>query len=277
MRQFRQWVQRLTAFAVLRPHLVFASIRDALSKGGCSMSNRSGWMLCLLAATLFAAHVPARAGPLAPGERRGDESMRLDLNDPSFAGDTLLSETTPFDIIFEQPEGSPPNSVNGTLTHLVVRESATGNLAFHYRLQGDVVGGVIDFEDLIVNGFAGFTTDVFSDQDSFGIGTASRSANGDTVTFQGDEEPFSGNFVIRTNATEFEAGAGSTAVLVRAQTGEPIGGPDRTVTLAATAAPLADDGGPGPNPIPLPPAVWAGLATMGGFGAMKRLRQRRAS
>src|SRR5688572_29977489 len=114
--------------------------------------SRSSLILFVLATMALTAQVPARAGPLAPGERRGDEAMRLDLNDPSFAGDTLLSETTPFEIDFEQEEGSPPNSVNGTFTQLVVRESATGNLAFHYRLQGNVVGGVIDFEDLIVNG-----------------------------------------------------------------------------------------------------------------------------
>jgi hypothetical protein len=220
---------------------------------------------------MLALSLPANAGPLAPGERRGDDSMRLNLNDPSFAGSTLFSESTPFNIVFEQPEGGAANSVSGTFTHLVVRESATGNLAFHYRLEGDVIGGVIDFEDLIVSGFAGFTTDVFSDQDSFGIGVSERSADGDTIRFQGDEEPFRGNFVVRTNATEFEAGAGTAVLFATAQTGDPIGGPDRTFTFT-TAAPVEGDDGE-PNPIPLPPAAWAALATMGGFGALKAVRR----
>ena len=228
------------------------------------MSTRPGSMACLLAAAMFAAPVPAKAGPLAPGETRGGAAYVLNLDDPSFAGDTLLSETTPFEIVFEHEEIGT-SFVRGTFTHLVVRES-TGRLAFHYRVQETASGGsIIDFENMFVSGFAGFTTDVFSDQTDLTEARASRSADGDTIDFIADEEPFSGNFVVRTNATAFEAGAGSASVLARFQGSEPIGGSDRTVVLAATAA-----------PVPLPPAVWAGLATMGAFGAFKRLRRRRA-
>ena len=214
------------------------------------------------AGALLALPLPAYAGLLAPGQTQGGEAFVLNLGDPSFAGETLLTETRPFEIDFEQPEGGAPNSVSGTFTHLVIRESATGQLAFHYRLQQTgAVGGVIDFENLAVSGFSGFTTDVFSDQTSLTQARASRSADGDTITFVGDEEPFSGNFVVRTNATAFDTTGGSTVVFATAQTGDPIGGPDRTITFVTAAA------------VPLPPSVWAALATMGGLGALKAARR----
>ena len=242
------------------------------------MSNRSRRLIVLSVAAFASAFVgtsaPLLAGPIAPGETRsGEEYLFFDVNDPRFAGDTVFSSTTPFEVVYEQEDGSDANFIRGTFTHLVIRES-TGRLAFHYRLQEtQQVGGAIDFENLFVDGFAGFDLDVFSDQDSES-GEVSRSADGDVLDFVGQEEPFSGNFVVRTNATAFEEGA-DISVLARAQTGDPIGGIDRTLVLGPTAVPAADDGGPGPNPIPLPPAAWAALATMGGFGAVKRLRRRR--
>lgn len=241
------------------------------------MSNRSRWLAAstLAALACAAASTPLPAGPLAPGESRGGEEYLLDLNDPSFAGETLFATTVPFEVLFEQQDGSDANFIRGTFTHLVIREAATGRLAFHYRLQEtQQQGGAIDFENLFIDGFAGFSTDVFSDQDSLG-GEVSRSADGDTIDFVGDEEPFSGNFVVRTDATAFDEGA-DVSVLARAQTGEPIGGIERNLVLGPTAVPAADDPGPTPNPIPLPPAAWAALATMGGFGAVKRLRRRGA-
>ena len=237
------------------------------------MSNRSTWLTSLSVTTLLVASSPLYAGPLAPGESGGGEAFVLDLNDPSFAGETVHSSTTPFEVVFDQPE-SGQDVIRGTFTHLVIRESATGRLAFHYRLQEtQEQGGTIDFENLFVDGFGGFTTDVYSDQVSLGS-DASRSADGDVIDFLGDEEPFSGNFVVRTDATAFEEG-GDVAVLARAQTGSPVGGSDRTLILGPTAVPAADDPGPTPNPIPLPPAAWAALMTMGGFGAIKKLRRRR--
>jgi hypothetical protein len=89
---------------------------------------------------------------------------------------------------------------------------------------------------------------------------------------------------IETDATEFnDEGTGefrADAEFVVVDPTDPEGGPgqvglDATVTFEGLFQPFADDGGPGPNPIPLPPAAWAGLATMGGFGVIKRLRRRK--
>ena len=51
---------------------------------------------------------------------------------------------------------------------------------------------------------------------------------------------------------------------------DPAGGTERFPQFD-TFRPAADGGEP--NPIPLPPAAWAALATMGGFGAVKALRR----
>ena len=209
----------------------------------------------------------ARAGLLQPGETGGGEEFILDLADPSFQGETLASTSTPFEFNGTNSSGEPV-FFRGTFNTSVVRESATGRLAFHYQFLRGQSNQILDFENFYVSSFQGFETDVFSDQTSLSQGRATRSADGRTIDFVGDEEN-NANLVVRTNATAFAAG-GTAALWGSFQ---PSGG-DETQTYEAFQ-PVADDPGPGPNPIPLPPAVWAALSTMGAFGAMSKLRRRR--
>jgi hypothetical protein len=220
----------------------------------------------LATAALVAFSAPAQAGPLAPGEVGGGEAFVLNLDDPSFQGETVASSTAPISIETVDPDTGEPRSFTGTFNHRVVRESATGRLAFHYEFLRTGVVGIYDFESFVVGDFTGFTTDVFSDQTALTQARAIRSADGATVEFIGDEEN-NANVVVRTDATVFQPGG--TARL------EGEFQPDllnQDVTFE-TFRPAADDGGPGPNPIPLPPAAWAALATTGGFGGVKVLRR----
>src|SRR5829696_1349117 len=125
----------------------------------------------LVVTVLVVAAGSAYGGALAPGEGMGSGDVYLlDPGDPSFAGDPLFSYTTPFEIVFEQPQGGN-DAVRGTFTHSVVREAATGRLAFHYRVQqAERVGRVIDFDDVYVRGFSGFATDVYGDQRALVVG-----------------------------------------------------------------------------------------------------------
>ena len=241
-----------------------------------AMSHGRTRLLAGAVGLLLAVAVPARAGVLAPGQSTGGEAFRLaDPNAPQFQGDTLETVTLPIDITTAGEDGQP-RFVRGTFTHKVVRESAGGTLAFHYQVDGTEQNEIVDFDDFFVTAFGGFTTDVFSDQEGGGgvDASVSRSADGNEIHFLGAEDPFDGYFIVRTDATEYEDG-GTARVLARFQTGVPSQSQDQFATFD-TFQPLADDGGPTPNPIPLPPAVWAALSTMGAFGAVKKLRRRRA-
>jgi hypothetical protein len=235
--------------------------------------RRSSVPFVLSLVILFGGFEAAHAGPLAPGQTRGGDAFRLDLNDPSFAGQTLATRTITQDVTDVDTVTGEMIGVSITLTHLVVRETATGNLAFHYRIAGTQDNATVDFENLDVTAFAGFTTDVFSDETSLTDAGSRRSADGNTIGFIGDES-WGAAFVIRTNATGFEED-GTAVVWASFQTGDPAGGTQRFPSFD-TFRPTAD-GGPGPTPIPLPPPAWAGLATAGLFGTLRRLRRRRRS
>jgi hypothetical protein len=213
--------------------------------------------------------VSAQAGVLAPGEQRAGDDFILNLDDPSFDGETLATRTTPFEVLRADTETGETIGVTGAVTSAVIRESATGRLAFHYSVTGTEVGATVDFENFFVTGFSGFATDVFSSETSLTSGRATRSADGDEIDFVGDES-WGADFVVRTDATAFEEGGGAR-ILASYQTGSPEGGSDAFPSVDAFR-PAAD--GPGPVPIPLPPALWAGLATMGTFGALRIARRR---
>lgn len=133
---------------------------------------------------------------------------------------------------------------------------------------------VVDFETFVAGGFAGFTTDVFSNQDAFSSGSASafRTADGDSVRFLANEswsQPAA--FVVRTGVTEFDEGG--VGVIETEFLGlSPIDGMRYRSFQFDSFGPAA---GPSPNPIPLPPAAWAAAGTMLGFGAVRRLRRRK--
>jgi len=229
--------------------------------------------LFLVAAAALSATAPARAGVLVPGQSTGGEPYRLtDPNAAEFQGNTLETVTLPIDIATTGEDGQP-RFVSGMFTHKVVRESASGNLAFHYQVDGTQQNEIVDFDDFFVTAFGDFGTDVFSDQSGGSVDAgAIRSPDGNEIHFIGAEEPFDGYFIVRTDATDYEDG-GTARILARFQTGVPSQSQDQFQTFE-TFQPAADDG-PGPTPIPLPPALWAGLSTMGVFGAIRVLRRRR--
>ena len=72
---------------------------------------------------------------------------------------------------------------------------------------------------------------------------------------------------------ELDTGRYVLSFLTEASTNDPA----RDWSYALDFDVTATDPGPGPtpNPIPLPPAAWAALVTMGGFGALKKLRRRK--
>ena len=217
------------------------------------------------ASLLFAA-APAHAGLLAPGEDGQGDDFVFNPGDPAFAGETLASRTAPIELTRVDDDTGETQTYSGTFNTRVVREP-TGRLAFHYQFLRGTGNAPLDYENFVVGGFAGFETDVFSDQTSLTAGAASRSADGDSIDFVGDESA-DGNVVVRTNATAFDETG--TARLVASFQPDAV---DQFQSFTAFA-PAADEPGPQPNPIPLPPAAWAALATMGGFGAVKRLRRR---
>lgn len=226
--------------------------------------------LPVVAGVLLAWSLPAGAGILEPGELNEGEENLLNLDDPSFAGTELASRTLPFETSHLDPLMTPaePRTVTGTLTQRVIRESATGALAFHYEVTGDVDGPFgVDFENLSVGDFRGFTTDVFSNETDLSTGGAQRSSDGRIVTFTGDES-WGAYFVVRTNATAFDEGGTAVIDVTFLPTG-----PVRDLPFDAFRPTLQDDGAGEPNPIPLPPAAWAALATMGASGALKGLRR----
>ena len=210
---------------------------------------------------------PAWAGPLAPGQSGAGQAFVLNELDPSFQGQTLASTSTPFEVTEVDPDTGFSEFFRGTFNHRVVRESATGRLAFHYEFLRGLSNGILDYENFVVGSFAGFETDVFSDQTSLTTGAASRSADGTTIDFIGDEES-PAHLVVRTNATDFAQTGTATLIAAFQPDGE-----FQQIPFTAFA-PAADDPGPTPNPIPLPPAAWATLAAVGGLGAAKRLRRR---
>jgi hypothetical protein len=111
----------------------------------------------------------------------------------------------------------------------------------------------VDLEALAVVGFAGFTTDVVSDQSGTLV---NRTTDGDVITLAFDSsEDVNGVFVVRTNATAFEESQ-TLAIEIDFPPSSK-----RVSQFFATFQPSADAGpGPGPTPVPLPPAAASAIA-----------------
>lgn len=226
--------------------------------------------LILSTAAVLSVAAPARAGVLVPGQRGGGEDFVLNIDDPRFEGETLATRTTPFEVLTTDVDTGATIGVTGTLESSVVRESATGTLAFHYSVRGQERNATVDFEELRVGGFAAFDTDAYSNETSLTQARSNRSGDGDLIEFTGDES-WGADFVVRTNATAFDED-GRAVIWAAFQTGEPASGFNHFPGFD-TFQPAA--AGPGPTPIPLPPALWAGLSTIGVFGAFRALRRRK--
>ena len=210
---------------------------------------------------------PAGAGTLAPGQSRSgnnEDDNVFPLPDPATWRGEVLAERTQDYEFSAVTEDERQLFSRGTFTSRVHRDLGTGGLAFVYEFDEteNVGGDVRDFEQSSLGGFAGSDVDFYFSRDEFLV---SRSADGATLTILPNLEVVEGTFLVRTGAGAFDEN-GSFLVNMDFE-----GSGQSDSATFATFQPLA---GGEPNPIPLPPAAWAGLATMAGFGVIGRLRRR---
>jgi hypothetical protein len=205
-------------------------------------------------------------------------------------GDVVATQEHPITLSYtiNLPEGATVldnNVFDTTLRSQVLRDQLTQRLTFVYQVD-PLAGRALSLKEgnVIVSAFGDFFTDVSSPISWFG----SRSADGNTITAEttgiGDGEML--NFVVATNATEFDS-TGTAEVFF--QNVFPIDNPTEPLqdqaTLAASVTtsgvfqPAVDagggGGGGGGGAIPLPSAAWTGLvglATGALLAGAKRVR-----
>jgi hypothetical protein len=157
-----------------------------------------------------------------------------------------------------ETEGAPISDGSSTSFSL----SFTTDRALNYDYRADTGGGrpfTVAFDDFS----ASAEVDVFGNLS--GDWPGPRDPNGNTqISF--DEIHRTGVLAAGTHTLSVEAVAG-----LERDTG---GGSNGSFNLVLTPA---DDGGPTPTPVPLPAAVWPGLAALGGVFGVTQARKRRAA
>jgi hypothetical protein len=248
-------------------------------------------LIAAAAAAASALLVPVsagRAGVVRPGETVVVSD--LDLTMPE--GAVLAQSVLPFALTYEPSGGGSlldfDGTVGGTLTSTVVREAATGTLAFVYDVDfsGDAGADASEASVLTVGGFGAFATDVTGALDFESVILASRAEDaGSAVQLSSDDPGLGGapKLVVRTDATAFAATGtarffAGDELAVLTPDGLSLEVAAGTAEVAGIFQPAADDGtgGGGATPIPLPPAALIGLATMAFAGAARRRSLRRA-
>jgi len=208
----------------------------------------------------------ARAGLIAPGETGSGHTF---LTDGPLTGTVVAERTVPYE--FSAPDEVPDDPdvpatlfARGTITSRVLRDDATGRLTFVYTGTQTATNSIVDLDALAVVGFAGFTTDVVTDQSGTLV---NRSTDGDAITLSFDSsEDVNGLFVVRTNATAFKELAEGLAIEIAFQ-------PDSTrVSQFFDTFQPAADAGPGPAPIPLPPAAASAIAAAVSLAMLRAAR-----
>jgi hypothetical protein len=248
------------------------------------MRLRSSLVSSVCAAAFALTPVVAGGASVTPGQ-----TVEVDGSDFQLpAGEKLAEKTIDFTLNFALPAGgdtaNPPPTTTGSLTSSVFRSTTGGGLVFVYDLDLDRETDYADESSVLtVRSFGNFATDVTGVIDAQQGIRVQRSADGSALFGDNPGEGLGGApvFAVATDATAFDgSGSGSFEAFAEFVVGGP-GFPDGAEQMGLGARfdftglyqPLADDGGPGPNPIPLPPAAWAALATAGMFGAGARLRR----
>ena len=129
-----------------------------------------------------------------------------DLEPQAWPGDVLASRTTPFDIRASDESSGREAFVTGTLTNEVVRESESGYLSFHYKV--DITGGsgdIRDFEGINLRGFNTYFTDFRADVSGNETGALSRDEGGDSFYFRLGERSEHW-LIVRTDAPAYAEG-----------------------------------------------------------------------
>ena len=245
--------------------------------------NARCYGLSFLALALVPAFVAA--APVAPGQSVQVDNMGLPV--PLPAGPKLAEQTVPFTLNYNLPAGvttaDPTPSTTGSLTQSVFRNTSTGGLTFVYDMTVQDEDLYVDeISRLTVGSFGTFSTDVTgSSSRHTSVLNASRSADGATITSLASEglggAPL---LIVDTNATAFDR-SGTGTYFADAEFVVPVAGLpgefqqtdlNATANLTGLFQPAADTG-PGPTPVPLPPAAWAALLTAGVFGAGSTVRR----
>jgi hypothetical protein len=192
-------------------------------------------------------------------------------------GTVLADSTRDFSVTFNvDPGGTFIQTADGTLHGQVLRRD-DGMLTFVYDFSLPRGGGTFGEEfgsKATVASFDNFTTDVSGRFVNPGFPDISRSSDGNVITFggQGQGEDGSPLIVIATNATKFDSRghASLTAVdefSVPETSGLVVG--KGSADLSGTLEPIHENG---PTPIPLPPAVYGGIAMFAGV-VVSRMRR----
>ena len=233
------------------------------------------------AAALAAAPAGAPAALVAPGGSFTTDDQ--DFVAPS--GEVVASDARTITLDFDIPSPYEPAGDEYTFdvsfTSEVLRDPATQQLTFVYRFEkeADARSFYREGGSFSVGGFAGFETDVTAN----GVWFGTRGADGATLEADsvGNGQGLLPYFVIATDATAFDSNgtlSGSASdefsVFDSVEQQTPAIGLGTTWSLTGTFQPIVDDGGGGGGtPIPLPPAVWTGLAALAGSGALAKARR----
>jgi len=236
------------------------------------------------ATTLSLTAAGAFAGMVHPGETVVINEDGLTMPE----GAVLAQSVLPFSIAYEADAGSFldfDGNATGVLTNTVLRDEQTGTLVFVYDvdLAGEGDTDASEASILTATGFAGFSTDVTGTLDFETVVLGSRTDDGADVKLSSDDPGLGGapRLVVRTDATAFDD-TGSAKffagdeLAVRTPDGVSIEFAAGSAVLFGTFEPAADEAPP--TAIPLPPAVWSGLAGLGAMGAARgftRFRRRR--
>lgn len=136
------------------------------------------------------------------------DDFRRDLEIQDWPGEVLASRTAPFEIRVNFEDLGRDLVHTGTVTQEVVRESGTGYLSFHYRVNdGPTSDQMVEFEGVRLHGFETWFTDVRSNVPD-GVDFALDRFNGGDTFFHWARVPveFGLHVVVRTNAPDFAEG-----------------------------------------------------------------------
>jgi hypothetical protein len=220
-----------------------------------------------------------RAALLVPGDTAGNFLSSL-AERPDLHGAVIASEAIP--LLLRAGDGSAIHSL--TILNQVIRSSYDNTLSFSYRLinDSDSGGAILGLDRLDTNSFAGFNADVASVIDERGQTSPSlalRGSDGAQITFDFDdaasriaEGASSFDFLVKTNATEFNHGGGLELLAFTAAGLEEGSDPVAQGAASAAAFQPSSIGAA----IPLPPATLAVLPTTIAVTLYTLRRQRRA-